>query len=160
TMALKWCPRLLAVAMLFTVGCSGDADAVGGEEADAGYDATADSVADRGYPAESARNDSEGAVDGLDEARGESGHDSSGDGDAPTEADVPSEGGTPTEASALMDGGAENLRVSAAGLRWFGRVDITDPGKPRTSWSGTGFVARFSGTGLRVELANDSPLIF
>lgn len=44
--------------------------------------------------------------------------------------------------------------IVAAGVRWFGRVDITtDPAHPRFSWSGTGFVARFSGTSLTMQLA-------
>ncbi len=42
--------------------------------------------------------------------------------------------------------------VVAAGVRWFGRVDITNPAQPRFSWSGTGFVARFSGTSLTAQL--------
>ena len=43
--------------------------------------------------------------------------------------------------------------VIAAGVRWVGRVDTTDPGQPRFAWSGTGFVARFSGTSLTMQLA-------
>ena len=44
--------------------------------------------------------------------------------------------------------------VVAAGVRWFGRVDTTSmPAQPRFSWSGSGFVARFSGTSLAAELA-------
>jgi lysophospholipase L1-like esterase len=42
--------------------------------------------------------------------------------------------------------------VVAAGVRWVGRVDTTTPAKPRFSWSGTGFVARFSGTSLDMQL--------
>ena len=44
--------------------------------------------------------------------------------------------------------------VVAAGVRWFGRVDTTsNAGQPRFAWSGSGFVARFSGTSLTAELA-------
>jgi lysophospholipase L1-like esterase len=39
------------------------------------------------------------------------------------------------------------------GIRVVGRVDTTNPAKPRFSWSGTGFVARFSGTSLDADLA-------
>jgi lysophospholipase L1-like esterase len=46
--------------------------------------------------------------------------------------------------------------VAALGVRWFGRVDVQDPDRPRFSWSGTGFAAAFSGTGLAVELDNQS----
>jgi lysophospholipase L1-like esterase len=50
--------------------------------------------------------------------------------------------------------------VVAAGVRWFGRVDTTDPARPRFAWSGTGFVARFSGTSLAARLNNDGAFIF
>jgi lysophospholipase L1-like esterase len=50
--------------------------------------------------------------------------------------------------------------VMAAGVRWFGRVDVGDPTHPRFSWSGTGFVARFSGTSLTMQLQAGNTLIF
>jgi lysophospholipase L1-like esterase len=52
--------------------------------------------------------------------------------------------------------------VIAAGVRWVGRVDVTtNAAQPRFSWSGTGFVARFSGTGLSADLSvAGSPQIF
>jgi lysophospholipase L1-like esterase len=50
--------------------------------------------------------------------------------------------------------------VVAAGVRWIGRVDITDPARPRFAWSGTGFAARFSGTALAARLNNDGACIF
>ena len=44
--------------------------------------------------------------------------------------------------------------VVAAGVRWLGRVDITsNPAQPRFAWSGSGFVAQFSGTSLTAQLA-------
>jgi lysophospholipase L1-like esterase len=42
--------------------------------------------------------------------------------------------------------------VVAAGVRWIGRVDTTNADQPRFSWSGTGFVAKFSGTSLAAQL--------
>src|SRR5262249_54005450 len=36
----------------------------------------------------------------------------------------------------------------------------SNPSQPRFSWSGTGFVARFSGTGLTARLNNSGPFIF
>jgi len=42
--------------------------------------------------------------------------------------------------------------VVAAGVRWVGRVDTTNAAQPRFSWSGSGFVARFSGTSLSADL--------
>lgn len=52
-------------------------------------------------------------------------------------------------------GGSGGAGTVAAGVRWIGRVDVTDAQKPRFSWSGTGFVARFSGTSLSAQL-NDT----
>jgi len=58
------------------------------------------------------------------------------------------------------DGGGTDASVAvppagvvAAGVRWFGRVDTTNAAAPRFSWSGTGFVAQLSGTGLSVALS-------
>jgi len=52
-------------------------------------------------------------------------------------------------------GGSGNGGIVAAGVRWFGRVDlVTDPQHPRFAWSGTGFVARFTGTSLSASLNN------
>jgi lysophospholipase L1-like esterase len=53
------------------------------------------------------------------------------------------------------DGGTDAgvVGVVAAGVRWFGRVDTTDPAGPRFAWSGTGFVAQFSGTSLSMDLS-------
>jgi lysophospholipase L1-like esterase len=48
----------------------------------------------------------------------------------------------------------------AAGVRWVGRVDLTDGQKPRFSWSGTGFVARFTGTSLAIEIDSSGLFIF
>jgi lysophospholipase L1-like esterase len=61
-------------------------------------------------------------------------------------------GASPDDAGA--DAGAPPaVGVVAAGVRWFGRVDISNEAQPRFAWSGTGFVARFSGTSLTAELA-------
>jgi lysophospholipase L1-like esterase len=47
--------------------------------------------------------------------------------------------------------------VVAAGVRWFGRVDTTtNAATPRFSWSGTGFIAQLSGTGLSADLTTTS----
>jgi lysophospholipase L1-like esterase len=51
-------------------------------------------------------------------------------------------------------------RGVAAGVRWIGRVDTGDPARPRFSWSGTGFVARFRGTSLIAALGNEGRFIF
>jgi lysophospholipase L1-like esterase len=57
-------------------------------------------------------------------------------------------------------GAAGQTGVIAAGVRWVGRVDLTDPQRPRFSWSGSGFVARFSGTSLSVQLNSSGAFIF
>ena len=53
--------------------------------------------------------------------------------------------------------------VVASGVRWFGRVDTSNAAGPRFSWSGTGFVAQLSGTGLSVDLSltnSNEPYLF
>jgi lysophospholipase L1-like esterase len=57
-------------------------------------------------------------------------------------------------------GGAGVAGLEAAGVRLFGRADISNPAQPRFSWSGTGFIARFSGTGLTARLNNTGAFIF
>jgi lysophospholipase L1-like esterase len=56
--------------------------------------------------------------------------------------------------------GATAMGLVAAGVRWFGRADISNQSQPRFAWSGTGFVARFSGTALAAQLNNTAPFIF
>jgi hypothetical protein len=53
-----------------------------------------------------------------------------------------------------------NPALLAQGVRWLGRVDISDPEEPRFAWSETGFVARFEGTALNVDLDNDDAFVF
>ncbi len=45
-------------------------------------------------------------------------------------------------------------------MRWVGRVDLTDAQHPRFSWSGTGFVASFSGTSLSIQINSSGAFIF
>jgi hypothetical protein len=61
---------------------------------------------------------------------------------------------------AAGSGGAGGTGVVAAGVRWVGRVDLTDAQRPRFSWSGTGFVARFSGTSLAIQINSSGAFIF
>jgi lysophospholipase L1-like esterase len=51
------------------------------------------------------------------------------------------------------DAGNPRMGVVAAGVRWVGRVDTTTPTAPRFGWSGNGFIAQFSGTGLTAALS-------
>jgi lysophospholipase L1-like esterase len=48
----------------------------------------------------------------------------------------------------------------AAGVRLLGRADVSNQSQPRFSWSGTGFVARFSGTGLSLFMSNSGRFLF
>jgi len=66
--------------------------------------------------------------------------------------DQPMDGASPAADAGSDAGPPAAMGIVAAGVRWFGRVDITDPTRPRFSWSGTGFVARFSGTSLTMQL--------
>ena len=57
-------------------------------------------------------------------------------------------------------GASDGTTVVAAGVRWMGRVDSTDPHAPRFAWSGAGFTARFSGASIGVDLRNDDAYFF
>jgi len=56
--------------------------------------------------------------------------------------------------------GAGGGGVVAAGVRWLGRVALADPTRPRFAWSGTGFVARFTGGSVAVRLNNADAFVF
>ena len=59
----------------------------------------------------------------------------------------------PDGAAGTDGGGIAHAGVVAAGVRWVGRVDTTTPTTPRFGWSGTGFIAQFSGTGLSAAIS-------
>lgn len=67
-------------------------------------------------------------------------------------------GSAGTGGTAGSSGGSSG--VVAAGVRWVGRVDLTDAQHPRFSWSGTGFVARFSGTSLAIQINSSGAFVF
>jgi lysophospholipase L1-like esterase len=69
-------------------------------------------------------------------------------------------GGGGVGIDAAGDGPLDDQAIRAAGVRWFGRVDLTDPDHPRFGWSGTGLLARFIGSGLSVSLTNAGPFVF
>jgi lysophospholipase L1-like esterase len=67
----------------------------------------------------------------------------------------PDDGGPPPVDAITNNPVPPPAGVVASGVRWLGRVDTTTfAGQPRFSWSGTGFVASFSGTSLAAELTN------
>jgi lysophospholipase L1-like esterase len=73
---------------------------------------------------------------------------SSGGGDKTGTGGSAGDAGTGTDAG----GRVPPAGVVASGVRWFGRVDTANATGPRFSWSGTGFVAQYSGTGLSANL--------
>jgi lysophospholipase L1-like esterase len=59
------------------------------------------------------------------------------------------------------NGDNDDGTVIAAGVRWLGRVDTSSVvDHPRFAWSGSGFIARFTGTRLTVTLNNAGPFVF
>jgi len=78
-----------------------------------------------------------------------------------------SSGGT---AGSTSDGGPVGPPVNgndpagkvAGGVRWVGRVDTTDPTRPKFNWGGSGFIAQVATTGpsLGVALNNDQVIYF
>ena len=69
-------------------------------------------------------------------------------------------GGSGGSGGSSGSAGSGVMGLEAAGVRLFGRADISNATQPRFSWSGTGFVARFSGTGLTARLNNTGAFIF
>ena len=72
----------------------------------------------------------------------------------------PNTAGTGGGAGGTGGGAGGGAGSGAGGLRWFGRVDMTDAAGARFAWSGSGFVARFSGTGLSARLDNPGAFVF
>ncbi|HXJ21533.1 MAG TPA: SGNH/GDSL hydrolase family protein [Polyangia bacterium] len=68
--------------------------------------------------------------------------------------------GMPAAMDVAVDGGDGGPGVVAAGVRWVGRVDLTDAQHPRFSWSGTGFIARFAGTSLSIDIDSSGAFLF
>ena len=60
-------------------------------------------------------------------------------------------------------GGSSAPPITAAGVRWIGRVDTADAAGPRFAWSGTGFAATVTGTTISVKLrstGSSDPIFF
>jgi endoglucanase len=65
-------------------------------------------------------------------------------------------GGTTTAGGAAAGGATGGVApVVAAGVRWMGRVDVSDPSKIKLAWSGAGFVGKLSGTDVAVKLKTE-----
>lgn len=61
-------------------------------------------------------------------------------------------GGTTSTAGGGQDGAAGAGSEPTLGVRFVGRVETSEPENVRFAWSGTGVVARFSGTEVAVRL--------
>jgi hypothetical protein len=76
---------------------------------------------------------------------------------ASSAADRPSSAGelpaASADASALTPGAGLDGSAPEPGVRFVGRFDGSDPAGPRFAWSGSGILARFSGTAVGVRLA-------
>ncbi len=72
-----------------------------------------------------------------------------------------SAGGHGGSAGESVAGGAGSVGTAGAsgvvsgGVRWVGRVDVSDPTAPQFAWSGTGFVATVTGDAIAVKLRSD-----
>jgi hypothetical protein len=64
-------------------------------------------------------------------------------------------GGAPTDGGTDPGPPGSVAPVLAAGVRWFGRVDVSDPSAIRFAWSGSGFVGTFSGASVSVKLRTE-----
>jgi hypothetical protein len=62
------------------------------------------------------------------------------------------QGGGGAAAGSAAGGSAGGGPVTAAGVRWFGRVDVSNPNEIKLGWSGTGFIGNFSGPSVSVKL--------
>jgi hypothetical protein len=112
----------------------------------------------------------DGSANGTGGAGGTAGTGgATGAGGAPDAGGAPATGGATGSAGAPATGGATGAGgaggagvtgVVAAGVRWVGRVDLTNAQQPRFSWSGTGFVARFAGTSLAIQINSSGAFIF
>jgi hypothetical protein len=70
--------------------------------------------------------------------------------------------GAPATGGGGPAGAAGTGGSSAPGVRFVGRVDLSNPDAPKFAWSGTGFVAHVSGTQISVHLSteNSSAAVF
>jgi hypothetical protein len=76
--------------------------------------------------------------------------------------------GTAGTGGKTASGGASGMTsgvspVISGGVRWFGRVDVSDPAAQKFAWSGTGFAATVSGDSISLKLRSDGaadPIFF
>lgn len=76
--------------------------------------------------------------------------------------------GTTGTGGKTASGGASGMTsgvapVISGGVRWFGRVDVSDASAQKFAWSGTGFAATVSGDSISVKLRSDGaadPIFF
>ncbi len=106
-----------------------------------------------------------GAEPGQDEASSGAAtlasSESSGLGDAPEPTTGPEPTTSAPETTLDPDGGSSDSTgepppPAEPGIHWVGRTDTADPAVVRMGWSGVGLVARFDGTGVTVQMDDQS----
>jgi hypothetical protein len=60
------------------------------------------------------------------------------------------------DAASPDEDSAEEGPAISGGVRWLGRVDLSEPGAPKFAWSGTGWIATVTGTSIAVALRSDA----
>jgi len=92
--------------------------------------------------------------------QGRGGSQAAGTGGIGSSGGASSQAGTGTSGTAT-DGGADPgpgggvAPVIAAGVRWVGRADVSDPSAVQFAWSGSGFVGTFTGASVSVKLRTE-----
>jgi lysophospholipase L1-like esterase len=70
--------------------------------------------------------------------------------------------GSSAQGTAGTSGSSGSEPVIAAGVRWVGRVDVSDPQAIKLAWSGTGFIGTFSGAivSAKLKTVGDGDIFF
>jgi hypothetical protein len=70
--------------------------------------------------------------------------------------------GSSSQGTAGTSGSAGGEQVIAAGVRWVGRVDVSDPQAIKLAWSGTGFIGTFTGpvVSAKLKTVGDGDIFF
>jgi lysophospholipase L1-like esterase len=131
-------------------GVAGTAAGTGGSSSgNTGQAGSAGSLAQGGGPS--------GGMAGTGPAAGEGGAGTGAGGTGAT-------AGTGGSGGVAGTGGSGGVApVIAAGVRWVGRVDVSDPAAPAFAWSGTGFAATVAGEEIAIKLRSEGgsdPIFF
>lgn len=134
-------PLVCAFALTQLTACSSD-DPSPRPMSTAGSDAggSSSNAGSGGSPAPSAGQSNAGSSQG-------------GSGSGGSQSNAGSAGNAASAGAGTGGGGPGGLApVVAAGVRWFGRVDVSNAAEIKLAWSGTGFVGTFTGPSVSVKL--------